>query len=365
MPVVGAAIKAAEAGAAVVKENAVAVKDKTVQVATAAKDQVVEVATAAKDKAAPFIDQTAAETKRLGGVAKEKALAVGGAVVDYGAERVDKATEAVKSVVGKDRASQNKNAMIRQMDIMGIVDPKERANFMAQADHESGGFRRTEEGLNYTSVDRIRKTFGNNAALSKMSDEQVQGLVGNKEALANTVYGGRNGNNQEGDGYKFRGRGALQLTGRENYENATKALGVDLVNNPDLVSSDPDIGAKASAWFWKNRVQSKGAQTDINKASVIVNGGTNGLADRQSKYSKYMESGVPTYASIAATAAQPPIATPQIPPITVPKVAQAETDMRNVSQSPQKIQVTMPLQKSGRDVADRGIANIVTGGMAG
>jgi putative chitinase len=81
------------------------------------------------------------------------------------------------------------------------------------------------------------------------------------------------GNTEAGDGYKFRGRGFTQLTGKDNYAAAGKALGMDLLSNPDA-AADPANAAKISAWYWKSRMSSKGAGEDVTKATKLVNGGT-------------------------------------------------------------------------------------------
>ena len=97
------------------------------------------------------------------------------------------------------------------------------------------------------------------------------------------------GNAEAGDGYKFRGRGFIQLTGRSNYEAAGKALGLDLLGNPDL-ASDPATASKIAIWYWKSRGISSAAQRgDVNQATRLINGGTNGLSDRQQKFVAYLE----------------------------------------------------------------------------
>jgi hypothetical protein len=128
-----------------------------------------------------------------------------------------------------------------------------------------------------------------------MSDEEVQGLVGNKEKLANVVYSdsnrsgsGKLGNTEPGDGWKYRGRGFIQITGKSNYAEAGKALGVDLVNNPDL-AEDPNIAAQIAIWYIKKRKLEGAAKAgDVSAFTKGVNGGYNGLEESSALTSGYM-----------------------------------------------------------------------------
>lgn len=96
------------------------------------------------------------------------------------------------------------------------------------------------------------------------------------------------GNTDPGDGYKFRGRGAIQLTGKDNYAAAGKDLGLDLVNNPEL-AKDPDNAGKIAAWYWKKNKLGEAAKSgDVTAVTKKINGGTNGLADRKEKYGEYL-----------------------------------------------------------------------------
>jgi putative chitinase len=119
-------------------------------------------------------------------------------------------------------------------------------HFMGQTCHESAGFTRLEENLNYLSADRIAKVWPRLAP-------RAASLVGNKQALANAAYAGRNGNGGEasGDGWLYRGRGLIHLTGRANYAAAGKMIGLDLVGDPDqLLETDPAV--RAALAFWKS-----------------------------------------------------------------------------------------------------------------
>ncbi len=167
----------------------------------------------------------------------------------------------------------------------GITNPTEIAALLATTAHESGNFRHTEENLRY-SASALRKTWPNrfgNAAYA----EQV--AKGGPQAVANAVYGGRMGNDQPGDGWKYRGRGFIQLTGKSNYAQFAKDTGIDALRNPDLVAR-PDIGAKAAIWFWKKngKISQAAQRGDMTTVTKYVNGGSNGLSDRKSKFQKYL-----------------------------------------------------------------------------
>ncbi len=177
-----------------------------------------------------------------------------------------------------------KGAMVSAMAEAGITDPKSQAALMANVDHESGGFTRSEENLNY-SAKRLQQVFPK----YYKDAESARADAGNPEAIANRVYGGRMGNTEAGDGFKYRGRGMIQLTGKAQYESMGKKLGVDLVNNPEL-AADPKIAAKIAANYWKTSGADKAATSgDMVKARKLVNGGTNGLADVQAKTAGYLE----------------------------------------------------------------------------
>lgn len=125
---------------------------------------------------------------------------------------------------------------------------EELAVFMANMHHETMGFKRFQENFNY-KPEALLATFP-----KKIKDiEEARKLVnGGPTAIANHIYANMLGNKDQFDGYKYSGKGYIQLTGKENYEAAGKALGLDLVNNPDL-AKDPANAAKIALWFWKTR----------------------------------------------------------------------------------------------------------------
>jgi len=169
----------------------------------------------------------------------------------------------------------------------GINTPLRLAHFLAQCGHESGGFRLTQENLNYSSKGLngiFKKYFPTEAAAAPYNR--------NPQKIANKVYSNRMGNGTEasGDGYKFRGRGYIQLTGKDNYTAFGKSIGVDMTVNPDLVASQ--YALLSAAWFFtKNGLHkmADGGATDAVVTSITkrVNGGTIGLADRIKHFKEY------------------------------------------------------------------------------
>jgi putative chitinase len=168
-----------------------------------------------------------------------------------------------------------------------INTPLRLAHFLAQCGHESGGFRVVNENLNYSAkgLQGIFKKYFPTPALA----EQYQRKP---EKIANRVYGGRMGNGDEksGEGFKFRGRGYIQLTGKQNYTAFAKAIGEDIVANPDLVASKYPLAS--AAWFFHRNGLHKladGGATDavVTQITKRVNGGTIGLADRIKHFKEY------------------------------------------------------------------------------
>jgi putative chitinase len=163
------------------------------------------------------------------------------------------------------------------------------AHFLAQAGHESGGFKAVNENLNYGAKGLL-------GIFKKYFPTEAKAVLYERkpEKIANLVYGGRMGNGPEatGDGYKFRGRGYIQLTGRDNYTAFSKAINEDLTANPDLVATKYPL--LSAAWFFhKNGLHkiADGGATDAVVTSVTkrVNGGTIGLADRIKHFKEYYE----------------------------------------------------------------------------
>jgi putative chitinase len=170
-----------------------------------------------------------------------------------------------------------------------INTPLRLAHFLAQCGHESGGFKATQENLNY-SAKGLRGIFGKYFPTDALAEQYQR----KPEAIASRVYGGRMGNGAEPtkEGYKFRGRGYIQLTGKDNYTAFGKAINEDVLSNPDLVSSK--YALLSAAWFFNknglHKIADEGStDTVVTKITKRVNGGTIGLADRIKHFKEYYE----------------------------------------------------------------------------
>jgi len=168
-----------------------------------------------------------------------------------------------------------------------INTPLRLAHFLAQAGHESGGFRAVTENLNYGAkgLMGIFKKYFPTAALAAQYERKP-------EKIANRVYGGRMGNGAEasGEGFKFRGRGYIQLTGKENYTAFDKTVEDNILATPDLVATKYPL--LSAAWFFSknglNSLADRGAtDADVTAITKRVNGGTIGLADRIKHFKEY------------------------------------------------------------------------------
>lgn len=148
--------------------------------------------------------------------------------------------------------------------------------FLAQLAHESRMFKDMSENMNYANARQIRRTwpkrFANNSAAVAFVRHPIR--------LANFVYADRLGNGDAAslDGWKYRGRGLIQVTGRDNYRAAGEALGLPLLEEPELLE-EPVHAADAAGWFWKQRDLNRLA-SNINACTRRINGGLNGLPDR-------------------------------------------------------------------------------------
>lgn len=159
-----------------------------------------------------------------------------------------------------------------------IDTTKRQAAFIGQCMHESGGFKTLEENLNY-SAKALMTTWPSRFPTEELANQYAR----NSEKIANKVYGGRMGNADEssGEGWKYRGRGIKQLTGKENYERCGSSLGVDLVNNPDLLL-EPKYAALSAGWFWnKHGLNDLADKSDIETMTKRINGGLLGLDARK------------------------------------------------------------------------------------
>lgn len=173
------------------------------------------------------------------------------------------------------------------MEKFGMTTPLRLSHFLSQCAHESGGFKLVRENLNYSAEGLLKvfpKYFKDMATASAYARKP--------EKIANRVYASRMGNGDEasGDGFKFAGKGYIQLTGKDNYKQFSDFIKEDCVANPELVATKYPL-TSAAFFFHKNKlweICDKGNSNDIVAlVTKRVNGGTHGLADRQSKFSTY------------------------------------------------------------------------------
>jgi len=162
--------------------------------------------------------------------------------------------------------------------------PEHAAMWIAQIGHESAGMSRLVESLNYTP-EGLMKTW---PARFDAETAQRLGRTANKaadqEAIAEIAYFGRMGNVHKGDGFRFRGRALVMTTGRANYRECGQAIGADLEQEPSLLEMR-STAAASTAWYWRKH-KLTGYNGDVLRVTRLINGGTNGLADRQARYDK-------------------------------------------------------------------------------
>jgi putative chitinase len=172
------------------------------------------------------------------------------------------------------------DALNAAFDEFEINTPQRQAMFLAQVAHESGNFSAVSENLNY-KAETLTKVFP-----KYFHDRDPNDYAKQPEKIANLVYGGRMGNGDEesGDGYRYRGRGLIQLTGKNNYDACGDKLDVDLTENPDYLTT-PAGAVRSAAWFWDSHDLNEVADAgDILKCTKKINGGTIGLEDRTKHY---------------------------------------------------------------------------------
>ena len=164
-----------------------------------------------------------------------------------------------------------------------IVGAKRVAAFIAQIGHESGHLTCLVENLNY-SADALRKTWPNrfDAGLASVTARKP-------ELIANIAYGNRMGNTGPGEGWKYRGRGLIQITGRAHYMLCGEALALDLINHPEVLEK-PQHACMSAAWYWAiNGLNTLADAGQFDKITQRINGGQNGAADRQALYARALK----------------------------------------------------------------------------
>jgi putative chitinase len=185
----------------------------------------------------------------------------------------------------------------------GINTPKRLAAFLSQVGHESAGFSQLEENLNYSAEGlanvwpkRYAKRLQNGVYAKNKVGRYLPSTLALKIArrpvlIANNCYANRMGNSDEasGEGWKFRGRGLKQLTGKSNYARLTLETGIDFISNPDLLLQ-PAYGVISACWFWKvNNLEYFADKEDIEGLTEKINGGLIGIQQRKALYSKAIE----------------------------------------------------------------------------
>lgn len=189
-----------------------------------------------------------------------------------------------KIIPGNQYIDQWYDALCKILPQYDIVTPERVAAFLAQCSHESGGFKTLSENLNYRAT-TLRKVFPKYFPTDAIANKYAS-LPNKKEAIANRVYANRMGNGPEssGDGYRYRGKGLIQLTGKDNYSRFASSIDMPLADVPEYLSTFE--GAVHSAcWYWKTANLNKEADSgDIKTMTRKINGGYIGLEDRIKHY---------------------------------------------------------------------------------
>ena len=165
-----------------------------------------------------------------------------------------------------------------------VIDKNEIAMFLAQTTHESNNYKRLEESFNYRP-ERLFQVFKKRVGTIEKAKELCSKGA---KAIGDFVYGGRLGNAKD-EGYKYRGRGIIQLTGKNNYKYYGEKLNIDLVNSPDL-AKEPNIAIEIALLFWKEKGCGLLARNgDVKGVTKLINGGYNGLEDRQNRFDRILK----------------------------------------------------------------------------
>ena len=189
----------------------------------------------------------------------------------------------------KGTAKEREAQVIKEAIAAGITNPNELAMMLGQMAAETGKFSNLVESLRYRP-EQAKKTWPKRF---RDAAHAAQILAQGPEAFAEFVYGNRRdlGNTQPGDGYRFRGRGLMQLTGRANYAAFARWSGIDVLSNPDQVATDPRIAAKSAVFWWMNRgrgLRQLAQQGDLGRVTQLVNGGQTGLEHRRAYFNQYL-----------------------------------------------------------------------------
>jgi putative chitinase len=176
-------------------------------------------------------------------------------------------------------------ALLEELPHWGLDTDNEIASFIAQVAHESMEFTRFTENLSY-SAERLQEVWRRRFPTIEVARRYER----NPMALANFVYANRlgNGSPESGDGWRFRGRGPIQITGRRNYQACAKGINAPLLEQPELLLT-PAIGIRSACWYWASRgLDRLDDDDDVLAETRAVNGGTHGLAQRQAYFDNVM-----------------------------------------------------------------------------
>jgi putative chitinase len=177
----------------------------------------------------------------------------------------------------------NIDSIVAEVNASNLNTVNRMAGFLAQCGHESGQFRVVRENLNY-SADGLRKVFPKYFPTPELAAQYARKPM----QIASRVYANRMGNGTEAsmDGWKYRGRGFIQLTGKNNYDQCGKDLGVDLINKPELVET-AEYAVKSAVWFWqRNNLNRFADNDDIKGMTKAINGGYHGIDERTEFYNR-------------------------------------------------------------------------------
>lgn len=180
--------------------------------------------------------------------------------------------------------------IIQVCQTYSLENPARLGAFLAQTGHESMSFSRTTESLSYSAAGLLA-TWP-----SRFTRELAEQMARDQQAIAEHVYGGRMGNNRPGDGWKYRGRGLIQITGKVNFESITECIAEklaaavpDFVIHPDKLA-EPYWAAMSAGCFWADKRLNELADAgDFDKITTRINGGQNGKADRRARFSRALK----------------------------------------------------------------------------
>jgi putative chitinase len=193
--------------------------------------------------------------------------------------------ELLRTVTTPELADMWAESLDETCERFAIDSPFRIAGFISNVAHESAGFKFVKENLNYSAASLMRVWSSRFPTL-----EIAQRYAMNPEKIANRAYADRMGNRDEasGDGWKYIGRGLIQLTGKNNYVAYSLACDNEALQHPEIVEQ-PKYAAESAGWFWSvNRLNQLADAQDITGMCRRINGGLNGLDDRQMKYSQIM-----------------------------------------------------------------------------